>query len=341
MFSASDLIDVVSGRGRLRHWLRVGADTPPGEFPPAWKAWFARMGEQLGAITGATADAIIAVLVQRELAKPPRRSSELNRWQAFATLWRQQWVPAEAEERRVRWFAVALTALIHLLLLGILLWLASVRFLVTSRPQGEDVVQVEYVGEGTPEEGAGGAPKSVTPQPPKAAAATPPKPRPVRPVAPAEPAKTAATPATASTPAPSVPTPAPAPAPEQPLQVSQVRIPDSTFVLPPPTPRALEMPKVQVAEPTLQVPIRDIPLAKEPSPPATPQPAPPTPARVVPAPPTPIVAARPAVTEVPIPATPLPPVERPAPPTPATPPAPSPTPAAHAVATTPAPTPST
>ena len=94
MFSASDLINVVSGRGQVRHWLRVGPDTPPGEFPPGWKAWFARMGEQLGTITGATAEAIVAVLVQRELATPPRRTIELNRWQAFATLWRQQWAPA-------------------------------------------------------------------------------------------------------------------------------------------------------------------------------------------------------------------------------------------------------
>ena len=334
MFSASDLIDVVSGRGRVRHWLRVGADTPPGEFPPAWKAWFERMGERLGTVTGATADAIIAVLVQRELATPPRRTIELNRWQAFATLWRQQWAPAEADERGVRWFAIALTFLIHLLLLGILFWLASVRFLVTSRPQGEDVVQVEYVGEGTPEEGAGGAPKAVTAQPAKAAAAPPTQPRPVQPVAPAAPAKTAATPATASSPAPSVPTPAPAP--EQPLQVSQVPIPSSTFVLPPPTPRALEMPKVQIAEPALQVPIRAIELAKEPAPAAKPQPPQPTPAPVVPAPPAPpapVVVINPVVPTVPRAAAPSPPVQQPQPPTP---PAPSPTPSAPAVATTPA-----
>ena len=69
---------------------------------PAGRNGSRPIGERIGRITGATADAIIAVFLQREPALPPRSAAELNRWQAFATLWRQQWQPPEDEERRVR-----------------------------------------------------------------------------------------------------------------------------------------------------------------------------------------------------------------------------------------------
>jgi hypothetical protein len=286
MFSAAELIDVVIGRGRPRHWLRDGQPVPVGEFPPAWQAWLTRMGEQLGAITGATAGAIIAILLQRELKRPPRRAGELNRWQAFATLWRQQWMPPEREDRHVRWAAAALTVIVHLFLAAILLWLASVRFMVASAPQGEEVVQVEYVGQGTPEQTGGGAPKAGVAEPATVAAPRAPSPRPSRRAVAQEPAaaQPAATPAETVKPATTLAETKPAPTPPQPLQVSQVPVPDPRFSLPPPTPRAVELPRPQIAEPTLEVPIREIELARQPSPAPEPVPMPPTPAVVAPAP---------------------------------------------------------
>nr|WP_159015878.1 hypothetical protein [Lysobacter profundi] len=325
MFSAAELIDVVIGRGRSRHWLRAGEPVPAGEFPPAWQAWFARMGEHLGAITGATAEAIIAVLMRRELSRPPRRAGELNRWQAFATLWRQQWMPPEREERHVRWTAAALTLIAHLILVAILLWLASVRFMVTSAPQGEEVVQVEYVGQGTPEETGGGAPKAGAAEPATVAAPQTPSPRPPRKAVVREPAaaQAAATQPEASSPAAPVAEIKPAPTPPQPLQVSQVPVPDRRFSLPPPTPRAVELPKAQIAEPALQVPIRDIELARQPSPSPAPVPTPPVPAAVAPTTAPPKVVVEPAV---PSPLAVTPPTTQP--------PAPSPSPPAASTTTT-------
>ena len=92
MYSSAELIAALLVRGRKRLWFRDQvAEIPPGEFPPGWKAWFASMRERVGAVTGATAEAIIAIFLQRELAKPAPRSTDLNRWQAFSALWRQQW----------------------------------------------------------------------------------------------------------------------------------------------------------------------------------------------------------------------------------------------------------
>ena len=105
MFSSAELIEAL--RKRARRSLRP--ERPPGEFPPGWQAWFASIGERLGAITGATNDAIVAIFLQRELVAPPRRVGELNRWQAFATLWRQQWQPPAQEDRAVRIAAYAIT----------------------------------------------------------------------------------------------------------------------------------------------------------------------------------------------------------------------------------------
>jgi hypothetical protein len=70
------------------------------------------------------------------------------------------------------------------------------------------------------------------------------------------------------------------------------QVPESTFTLPPPTPRTVELPQAEIREPALQVPIRDIALAKEPAPAPTPAPVPTPPAPV--ATPTPVVPTPPA-----------------------------------------------
>lgn len=261
MLSAADLIEAL--RKRARKTLRP--ERPPGEFPAGWSAWFEAMGEQIGAITGATAEAIVAIFLQRELALPPPRSVDLNRWRSFAMLWRQQWQPPEREERRVRLLAIAITIVVHVFLLLILLWLAYVRFTAVPAPQGEEVFQVEYVGEGTPEVQGGGPPAGATVKPAiTTAAPAQSSARPVPTPAQPQPQTTQASPPAPETPAEPAQPPAPTPAGTQPLQVTQMRVPDSTFVLPPPTPRRVELPQAQVTVPKLQVPTRDVELIEAP-----------------------------------------------------------------------------
>ena len=143
MYSSAELIDALLARGRRRLWFRdPQVETPPGEFPPGWKAWFASMRERVGAVTGATAEAIVAIFVARELAMPAARSGDLNRWQAFSALWRQQWHESERETARDRIVAIAVTVLVHLVLAILLLYIAYVRFMGLPPAPGEDVVQV-------------------------------------------------------------------------------------------------------------------------------------------------------------------------------------------------------
>jgi hypothetical protein len=253
VFSSAELIEAL--RKRARKSLRP--ERPPGEFPPGWQSWFASIGERLGAITGATSDAIVAIFLQRELASPPRRVGELNRWQAFATLWRQQWQPPSQEDRAARIAAYAITFVLHLLLLLILLWLASVRIVGTSAPQGEEVVQVEYIGTGTPED-TGGGPPSGEPEQPAAAASAAASPAP---------ASASASPATAAVETPPLPAtqepvqPQP-PAAAQPLQVTQVPEPDTTFVLTPPNPQVVDIPRPVLETPELQSPTQVVDIVE-------------------------------------------------------------------------------
>jgi hypothetical protein len=58
--------------------------------------------------------------------------------------------------------------------------------------------------------------------------------------------------------------PAPAPEREQPLQVSSKATPDAVFVLPPPTPRHVELPQAQVTVPQLRVPAQEVELIERP-----------------------------------------------------------------------------
>ena len=263
MYSSRELIEALLARGRKRLWFRDQAgEIPPGEFPPGWKAWFASMRERAGAVTGATAEAIVAIFLQRELAMPAPRSTDLNRWQAFGALWRQQWHASEPETARDRILAVVVTLLVHLVLAILLLWIAYVRFMGLPPPPGEDVVQVEYIGEGTPEETGGGAPAAETIiELPEAAAAA-------RPDAASEPAPAAPAPPPTN-PSPQPPSEAQA---QQPLVVTQAPVPDSDFVVPPTTPPELQVATPQLERPTLQVIEREVQVVETPTPPAiTPQ----------------------------------------------------------------------
>ena len=255
---------------------------PAGEFPEGWKAWFAAMPVQAGTVTGAPAAAIVAVLAARAPAPPPRASGELNRRQAFAALLRPRWHASDAEPRRDRILAMAGTVGLHLFLLLLFAWLDALRSLAPPAPAGEDhVVQVEYIGEGTPEETGGGASEQ---------AAAPPQPQPSPPEAASAPSPAAAAATPPPEPAPPQPEPEPVPAPlpqpepsPQPLQVSEVPQPTGDFVLPPTTPPELQTapPRpqtrvVELRERTIEATPRPVPPAIEPrlqpQPQAAPQP---------------------------------------------------------------------
>src|SRR5690606_30468152 len=97
----------------------------------------------------------------------------------FSALWRQQWQPPEPEDRGVRWLAGGISAVWHLVLAGLLLWLMYLDLTseATAPPKGEElVVQIEHVGAGTPEEVGGGPELPTEPRPDGAAASVQPSP---------------------------------------------------------------------------------------------------------------------------------------------------------------------
>ena len=289
MYSAADLILAVQRKLRLIQ----RRSHPPGEFPQGWAEWFAQMRGQAGEVTGASAESMLAVLLERPPGRPlPRPVETMNRWQVFAAIWRQQWHPPEPQERGLRWFAGTASVVAHLLLGLMLLWLlfATPRF-ATAPAEGETVVQVEYIGEGTPDQVGGGPaqePEAETLPAPRqeqaAAQARSDAEAPTREApAPAVPridtAVDAPTLQRAPPPVASRDVPVPEPsdpqvpvAAEQRLTVSEPA-PDTTgvFFLPPPTPRvdahAVPTPELEATRPVVQA--RDVPTpAQAPSRPA-------------------------------------------------------------------------
>lgn len=262
MFSSAELIEAL--RRRARRSLRP--ERPPGTFPEGWSAWFASISERIGAVTGATADAILQIMLQREPALPPRAMLELNRWQSFNTLWRQQWYPASGDERGMRWIAIAITAVIHLILVIVLVWLAYIRFieLPTAAPEGDNVVQVEYIGQGTPIEQGGGPPQAEVARQTDASSAAASAQAAISKVqAPQEIAQATPQPDTTTPPAANPdaqPPQEPAPSAAQPLQATEVAIPDTTFTVPPPSPRVADLAQAQIIVPALRTPTREVEL---------------------------------------------------------------------------------
>ncbi|MFD0738210.1 transmembrane repetitive protein [Lysobacter koreensis] len=272
MVSAAELIEALQRRMQLvaPHRRRL-----PGEFPPGWQAWLGAMHERAGAVTGATAAAITDTFLQRPLTSPPRRALLLTRWQAFTTLWRQEWHPPARDERKLRWFAGSVSALWHVFFGVMLLWLMYLKYLgFTPAPEGDTVVQVEYIGVGTPAE-VGGGPDAAPPSPAEQAetadassATSESPPSPTASVAPADmtPSLSAPLPDVAQR---DVPEPqVPAPSVEQPVAVSEpTRSQDPVvFVLPPPTPRVSEpnLATRDLSAPTREVRAIDVPEPVQP-----------------------------------------------------------------------------
>jgi hypothetical protein len=258
LFTAADLIQALQRRLQLRapHLRR-----PPGEFPPGWKQWFEAMPVRAGAITGATAEALIDVFQQRPLTDRPLRSGELTRWQAFNTLWRQDWHAPEPEDRKLRWFAGAFTAVWHVVFGILLLWFWYTQMLYVeeaSKRRGEQVVQIEFIGRGSPEEVGGGQTQEQLEETEAAEQVATARPAEAQP-APEQPAPGIEAPSVDApipeveqrdVPEPQIP---PAPPAQQEVAVSAPTPDTSDFVLTAPTPR--------ITEPQLRVPDISAPTA--------------------------------------------------------------------------------
>ena len=310
-FSSAELIDAL--RRRRRRSLRP--ERPAGEFPPGWAAWFDAMKVRTGAVTGATAEAIVAIFLAREPRLPPRALAALNRWQAFSTLWRQQWHPASEDERGTRIVAIVVSLVLHVFFAAFLLYVAYVRLMALPEEEdasaGEDVIQVEYIGQGTPDEEGGGPPpgEEVAEQAPAAAAAASPQtvPQPAPPQPPAQERQAEARPTPPAITRPETAPPLLAPVPEltvqvpavgQPLQVTETPEPDSVFVVPPV--RMAEIPRpVQVPE--LGAPAPQLEVVEVPAPVTAPQLRPRDVAPAIETPAVPRQAAEVAVREIPAP----------------------------------------
>lgn len=257
----------------MRRSLRP--ERPPGEFPPGWAEWFAAMVERVGAVTGATADAIVAVFVQREPSLPPRASAVLGRWQAFGTLWRQQWHPASRDERWVRFLAWFITFVVHLVF-GVLLIILAYTSYQETAGQPEDVaVRVQFIGQGAPEEEGGGPPSPRPPdlvQPDTQQAQQPQPAQPPRPQLSEVETPSSSIEAPQTEPLqreqPQLAQETVEPAAQQPLQVTETAKPDETrFRLPPPQPRPIDaavQPSVEV--PTLRSEVEALPTPRAPAP---------------------------------------------------------------------------
>ncbi|AOH36915.1 hypothetical protein BGP89_11570 [Luteimonas sp. JM171] len=257
MFSPAELIEALRRRLRLSIRPLPQADG----LPPSWKAWLQATAER-SPPAGDRAAGVVAAAAARPPAPRPR-GEELHGWKALRAMWRQQWDPPSPDERGLRIASRTLSILLHLAFVVIMSWLMYTRFLLATPPdaqRGEHVIEVEFIGSGTPEEEGGGTPAEPDPvaaaEPPAEAEPLPPLPEP-EPEAAAPPPTVAATesdlmpePVAAAEPEPEPEPVPPAVVPDQPLEVTETPLPDGPFQVPPmqaveaPAPR---LPDVEVA----------------------------------------------------------------------------------------------
>ena len=215
-------------------------------MPYGWGLWLRALKERVGAIRRESAEAIVHLFAQRPLPAPLPKPSALNRWQAFRSMFYQDWGPPLREDRRLRWFAGSLSTLMHLLFLLLLVFLAAVKVPRPPAAEEESRVQVEFIGEGTPEEEGGGPP---APSDSSAAAQAS--------AAPSSSAASQASPQVSALPQEQVPAPAP-PVAQQVLQVTETPVPTTSFVLPPTTVRSPEIAPPQIRPRDIGVPVREV-----------------------------------------------------------------------------------
>ncbi len=222
-------------------------------MPYGWGLWLRTLQERLGIIDRKTAESMI-----QHVADRPRQPAEpwipRSRWQVFRSAFYAEWGPPLREERGLRWFAGMVSLLMHLLFALLLVLFALVKVAPPNVEPDSSRVQVEFIGEGTPEEVGGGAP--ATPSPPAAAATQ-------ASASPADAAATVAMEQSASLPQDTVEQPAPVAA-QQNLQVTEVAETTSDFVLPPTTARVPQIAPPQIRPPELSVPTREVTIVAMP-----------------------------------------------------------------------------
>lgn len=267
MFTAAELLEAL--HRRMRRSIRP--QRPAGKYPPGWQSWFDAIGLSRGRAMPASG-AFAAVFLARPVSPRPR-PPEATRWRTLSYLLRGSWDAPPREERGLRLASGALTAAFHILWLLALALLMYARFegpLPEDARRGEHVVQVEFIGDGTPDSEAGGAGQEA---PAEAVPAPAPAPQPLA-------ARVPAPPQPQEVPAPEQPVEQmPAPSVQQPLQVTQTPVPDAdAFVLPPPpevpVPRAPTMRAPVLRAPEAEIRVVELP---SPTPAVTIQPRVPTP----------------------------------------------------------------
>lgn len=217
-----------------------------------WGLWMLGLSERLGAIRSDAADAVVEAMVRRPARPLPAATPALSRWQAFWSLFYQDWDPPLREERGLRWFAGATSVLMHVIFLLLLLYMAMMRLppAVDSRSDGSRI-QVEFVGVERPEEDGGGATEAAA----GAAAAVE--------EAAERPSTSESTSSVAALPQQETAAPAP-PAAQQPLQVTETQIVTTDFVLPAATARTPDFVAPEIKSPELGIPTRDIRIVELP-----------------------------------------------------------------------------
>ena len=259
MTTANDVIAALNQR-RL---LKTGRESGPEQLAAGWQRWF-------DAIPNAEGDpqsrprALTDVFAARPLRQPPPRSAQLGPLAALLSLLRQGPEPDDPGERALRIAAGAIDIVMHIVLVGLLLWLMYLGMLALQRAPDEDdgAVQVEFIGRGSTEEGGGALAADGAQSSPAAPAAS----RSPAPTGAADSVATGGVPA--PTPATGAAPPEPAPEPEvaaaQPLQVSEVPQPDpAAFQLPPPRPADLAAQDIQLR--TRQPVVRDVAVVARPA----------------------------------------------------------------------------
>ena len=228
-------------------------------MPYGWGLWLRNLKERLGAIGRETSDAIVVALAQRPLPPPAPRQPAMGRWQALRAMFYPGWDAPLREERGLRWFAGMTSLVMHLLFVLLLVLFALVGLPPPQPAQETTRVQVEFMGEGTPEEEGGGPPAA------EASASAQAAPASAQPSV-AQPATSSTVPVAAepaSTPPQEV-AETPAPQAQQNVQVTETPVATIDFVLPPVTEHTPELAPPQVKPRELSVPVREVTVAVAP-----------------------------------------------------------------------------
>ena len=165
--------------------------------------------------------------------------------------WLRGWEPPRRDERGLRILARTVSFLLHLVLVLALSWLMHARFVLApdaDAQRGEHVIEVSFIGTGTPEEEGGGiAPGQADAEPEPETASVQPAPPPPQPHPPPQPAQPALPELLESVPEPLPPVELP-PIAEQPLEITETDQPDGPFLLPPIPPVDIEAPQMRAVE---------------------------------------------------------------------------------------------